>query len=1613
MTNKVLYKSLKVLASLIVAVLVFLLIVVLYFNSKPGQKKLSNILFTQLSKQIGTPVSGKLSFSMPDWVKLDDLLIRDQKNDTLLFSQKAYLDVALFKLLNNQLVIEKVELENTVATIEKKDGVFNFDYIIDAFSSENPAPVDSTSVPLKITLANVNAKNLKAKYEDKDLEQLFNVKLGSLVSGFNTFDLEKAIYDLKDSKIADLTLSGKLGKPSTDTTASGPLPDIRIKELLAENLNWNLDLGNQITSGTNADLNVFLNRLDLPKMEVDLAKIGSSFSTLTFKDKTAKPSVSGEINFNDLALEQLKLAAENLVYKDTLIVAKLTTLSFKEKSGLELTKAETSATLNGNKLLLDNVDIATGASRIQSTIVVDLDTANYAKSRFDAKISDLKLAASEAFFFDKSLSKNTTFTNIRKDVFTGKGRITGTAEEINLQQVFLSAPSSTRLTVNGKIINKKTLGLDLTIKDLFTTHKDIQKFAGSLPENIQLPEQLTLNGSVKGTLEDLNTSIFLNSSQGGGRLALNLKNLSKVPQYSGTLDIENYAAGALIKNPTIGTVAGNIRFDGRGFENPSVKFNGDISEVNYSGSPYQNILLDGELHDNVITTTGSINDPKAKLSLDAVVDMSKEVITVTGKTTIERVNLKALGVLEENISIAGDFDINQLLVDLKKPFIDFKGKNITVYKDDEVFPIGDLTVLTEYGETEKRLDLTTRFMNLSLSGNFEYDRLQNILMGEVNKYFKLPDYQAQSDSLDFYFDINGSINYDPVFTAFVPSLKTFQPITIKSSLKSDGEIPFSGNIAIPFLQYDSIQVAGTTFEFTGDGNVLKYDLLTQQISNPSFRLRKAELDGQLRDNKASFALSVKDSLDKDIHSLAGLLESDGSKIRVSFDETGTMIFYEDWGGNPYGFIDYSSAGLYIENVVFSSKNQVLRVNSLSEEPNSPLAIFAENLDLNFLSRAILQDSTLMAGSLNLDLEVVNYMGNENLAFTGEVDIDDFHFNKIALGDLKAKAESNDLEKIMVFASLYGLENKFDLSGAYYTKREESLDFKLDIATLDFKVLEPFLEGIVYDLKGILTGDITVQGSTSKPEVNGEGEFTGMELRIKETAALIKIDKQKLKLTESKVHFEKFLIKDEADQQMLINGLIDFSNLPDFEYRLNLKADNFKIASSERGQSELFYGTAFLETNLNVRGGGQSFRLTGDIKTKEDTNLTLLLPDESYGEDLNAVVTFVDFRNPDKSKPVNTQTTFSLANAVNINVAIDEKTTVNMLMNPITGDMLTANGNGQLNVGFDNGGDLFIVGNLDIKRGSYDLTFQAIKKRFEITEVSKSSISFTGDPMKGILNVTAEYNVPGKKNILSYPWNENNPVPEKYSSGKLLVDVRMDLVLTGEIMNMNEPIFQIVVNEKQINDESLKTTLTNENIIVTDEKGGKEDFGTPSAVATTQSKSNEDKIRQNAIMLLLTGNFSATQFFDSFGASGGGGYEDLARRNASQIISSQLEKYASGLIKGIDLDLGLQSSGGTAGSDGSDRSTNVNVGVSKRLANDRLVVSVGKNFELENKARQSDEVFDNVEANWMITPEGRYRLKVFRKTQNFSAIDGQVIETGLGFIIAIDYDTWRELMKRKK
>ncbi|MBP6619661.1 MAG: translocation/assembly module TamB domain-containing protein, partial [Leadbetterella sp.] len=401
-----------------------------------------------------------------------------------------------------------------------------------------------------------------------------------------------------------------------------------------------------------------------------------------------------------------------------------------------------------------------------------------------------------------------------------------------------------------------------------------------------------------------------------------------------------------------------------------------------------------------------------------------------------------------------------------------------------------------------------------------------------------------------------------------------------------------------------------------------------------------------------------------------------------------------------------------------------------------------------------------------------------------------------------------------------------------------------------------------------------------------------------------------------------------------------------------------------------------------------------VDVKDRTDITLLLTDETNATtELENVVKFVDFSKMDTLKTVVKKSGLNFANAVNIKIDVPAKATLKILMDPITGDLMRVNGQGKLNLGFDNSGDLFILGRYDIEKGQYDITYQALRKSFAINPSSKSYIEFSGDPMSAKLDITAEYNA-GKRAISSYPTARTAEGHERLTSSRLSVPFRVDLRVAG-FLSAPDIKFEIVTQTNDVGD--LKVPLQNQGIRTVESNGVK-------STNDADFRKYQENLNANAIMLLVGNGFNASQIGENLT-----NIENIARQKVSDMISSQLDRYASGLIKGIDLDLGLESGYNATNEE---RNTNLNLGVSKKLANDRISISVGKNFELENKDLKSDEIFDNIEANWQVTKDGRYRVKVFRKNLTQMVIEGSVVETGVGFIFAIDYDTWKELMKRK-
>jgi hypothetical protein len=180
------------------------------------------------------------------------------------------------------------------------------------------------------------------------------------------------------------------------------------------------------------------------------------------------------------------------------------------------------------------------------------------------------------------------------------------------------------------------------------------------------------------------------------------------------------------------------------------------------------------------------------------------------------------------------------------------------------------------------------------------------------------------------------------------------------------------------------------------------------------------------------------------------------------------------------------------------------------------------------------------------------------------------------------------------------------------------------------------------------------------------------------------------------------------------------------------------------------------------------------------------------------------------------------------------------------------------------------------------------------------------------------------------------------------------------------------------------------------------------------RDDQGETNKQVFSLLLLNRFVGENPF----ASSGGGFNmgTYARQSASKLLTEQLNNLAAGLINGVDVNFDITSTEDYT--TGSMRSrTDLNIGLSKRLLNERLKISVGNNFELEGPQKsnnqQSNNIAGNVAVDYQLSRNGRYLIRFFRKNDYEGVVDGYVVENGLSFIISVDYNRFKEILSRRK
>jgi hypothetical protein len=421
---------------------------------------------------------------------------------------------------------------------------------------------------------------------------------------------------------------------------------------------------------------------------------------------------------------------------------------------------------------------------------------------------------------------------------------------------------------------------------------------------------------------------------------------------------------------------------------------------------------------------------------------------------------------------------------------------------------------------------------------------------------------------------------------------------------------------------------------------------------------------------------------------------------------------------------------------------------------------------------------------------------------------------------------------------------------------------------------------------------------------------------------------------------------------------------------------------------------YLDNNLRITGDLNSPVVEGNIKVNKDTKFTIVMPQSDPSiADREGIVEFIDQDNPvlvtkiavDESL---SQTAITGINA-SVNIEVDKEASLSIVIDKANGDFLELKGEAQLNGGIDPSGKTTLTGRYELNQGAYEMNFNFIKRKFDIKE--GSYILWTGEPTAADVNITAVYkNLAAPIDLVNDQLaSTTDAVRNTY---KQKIPFETELKMQGDLMKPSIS-FDIVLPDgnNSVSAEVINTTQSK----------------------LTQLRQQPDELNKQVFALLLLNRFIGENPFAS--EAGGSSVGSIARESASKILSQQLNNLAGNLISGVELNFDLNTAQDyTTGQ--VENKTDLSVGVSKKLLNDRLKVTVGSSFGLEGPQQANETtntIAGDVAVEYQLSQDGRYKLKAYRLNKYQVALQGQVIETGVAFILTLDYNKFKELFQKSK
>jgi hypothetical protein len=1609
----------------------------------PGiQSYIAQKAVSSLSGKTHTRIEvGSVSIAFTHTLVLRDLFVEDRQGDTLLSVQTLAADVNLLGLFSHAVIFHNLRIDSLTAHVTRTlpDSSFNFGFILKALGPASTADIrpDTSAVSAwEIRPEGISLNGIRVTYDDEVNGLNLRLQIGSLESSIDKFNLDRMQIHL--AKVFLENTSASVIQTKVPPRAASQSTDVDIGFRALSLANVQVSYENRITGDHyGADVGkstVIAEKIDLPAHHITLKEFllenthsvivesRKNGKTIDNGDAPAQPwvisldnlSLSGNsaqydvqgaprtrgLDPNHVRLDGLAMHADNLFFSDDLITANLVHTSFREHSGLDMREFSGGFTLDSLHARFADFTVETAASRIRQNILLEYSSIAALKTLrgdmiVNARIDDSHVAISDLLLFQPFLPiKDKKGATIRFSC-----QISGRVGDLRLEDCRIATGDSTTVDLTGSIRGlpePATAHYDIDLREFSSGRSDIRALVADtgLPGNLVLPAAVRMNGEFKGGRKEFFASVFITTSIGDAKVKATLRSgrgqNAGSSQWKAEVSVEDFNLGSLLDDPeTFGPVSLDASAEGTGLSRSDIEaeLNVEVDKAVVNGYAYRRFSLLGNVRPNMFEGKAEIQDSNIVFAFNGTVNTGEEKPTYKFRFDLKGADLQRLRLTPDDLRVSGVITSDLTGRNLNDINGTVEARNVVILKNRNRYVIDSLLFASVNKEKKTRISIESALLAATFEGTIALDDLPAALEEHFGRYFTLhnspPAKASSAQAFTFRIDVR-----DPrMFTeVFFPQFDRLAAGAIQGQYNSEKK-DLNLNVDIPRVGYGGFDMDSVRLNVTSDPERLQATLRVGSVSDSMLLLSDLQLSASVEHDSIAAALRSTGSNGAIKMLLAGSCTSVPNGYQWRFSPGGIVFLNTAWDVPADNAILFGAGQFMAHDVVLLGDGQSLSLNSTEGNTRQPpLTVTFAGFDLATLSRIVERDSGLVRGVLDGNLVLQNH--DKQRAFTSDVKVSDFAFARRAVGDIALRA-SNQTENIYsVSLDITGNDNDIAARGEYRSKEGGSeLNLKCDLKKVNLASIEPLTFGAVRRLSGTANGELDVTGTITKPFITGNLAINNTAFEAAILGSYLRINEGRMIFDGKGVHFGSFEILDTLGNKASLSGNVFTSDFRNLSYDFHVSTTKFLLMNKPASRDALYYGTVFLDSDISVVGDAAKPIIRMQAQLDKGTDLAFVLPEsETDVQQRSGIVRFLDVRNP--SNPIMSRrkpptgsardTTGTRHSSIDLtaNVEVNKESRLRILIDPIAGDSLVIRGEATFSVGVDPSGKLAVTGRFEIIDGSYQLSFgQFIRREFTIAK--GSSLTWFGAVTDANVDITAIYTV--KTSALDLVQDQLVGLSqEERNKYKQALRIQVYLTMDGKLLAPNIHF-------------RLDMPLEGRGVL-----------GGSVYAKLNEINGQESELNKQVFALLVLGRFLSS---NPLASASDGGLTGLARSSVSQILTEQLNRLSEKVIPGVGLNVGVESyqDYSTGAAEGR---TQLQLALTKQLFDERVTVQVGGNADLEGPRSQQNALNNfagDIKVAYKMTEDGRWLLQVFRQNTNGGAIEGDLVETGVGIAFTIDYD----------